>query len=95
MILKLNQTLICKRSIVVGHHGIIENEKYTISLIKNDSVDESLFDFDNYIMVDGFLGYAFYITDNKKFKKSYIWNNFYHPNEIRKIKLKKLSNDII
>ena len=92
MIFILNQTLICKKTLVVGHHGIIKDEKYTIVEVHVKQLsDRKKYNNDvDYIMVNGFLGYYFFISDKYESKKGYIWNNFYHPNEIRKMKLEKI-----
>ena len=86
MIFILNQTLICKKTIIVGEHGIIKDEKYTIGAVQHKKYQNDI----DYIMVNGFLGYYFYTSDKYECKKEYIWNNFYHPNEIRKMKLEKI-----
>ena len=97
MILKVGDVLIAKTSFQ-NHNTIdsffVKDMQYSIRVvheryrINNDRGDA--FRSTDYILVNNLPGYSFYTEDMYYDKYNYVWNCFYTPNELRKIKLEKI-----
>ena len=80
---KVGDKLLCKK--IVKHIHIKETKYYTITKISYDSVliDDWWFN-KNY----NFYSFGSYIK-----KSYYVWDYFYTPQELRKLKLKQLNDE--
>ena len=75
--LKIGDKLLCKKS----YNGVIEGEYYIVTLVKSRFEGKYYY---SIINID---------NDNVYFVKYYyIWDYFYKPQEVRKLKLKQLNN---
>ncbi len=102
MKLKLGDILIAKTSFqntYTTNSFFVKNKKYSIRLLhvdnyrKGDDRKDSWRSRD-YIVVNNLPGYTFYIEEMYKDEKDYIWNCFYTPLEIRKMKLQKINQNV-
>ena len=89
MIFYIGQKLTCKKTITKDQFGIKKDNECEVMVYNT----RSTFTHFDYIMVFGLLGYCFHTEDKYKNNVNYIWNCFYHPGEIRKMKLKKIQNN--
>lgn len=63
----------------------VVHERYRINNDRDDAFRST-----DYILVNNLPGYSFYTEDMYYDKYNYVWNCFYTPNELRKIKLEKI-----
>jgi hypothetical protein len=75
---KIVKTFICKRSLKNGINNLVIGKKYKLLDIQDN---------DTTILIDSYNRYIFF--SNHKGEK-YIWDYFYTPEEIRKMKLKSI-----
>lgn len=101
MKLKLGDILIAKKSFqntYITNSFFVKNKKYSIRLLhvdnyRNGDDSKDSWRSRDYIIVNDLPGYCFYLEDIYQKEKDYIWNCFYTPSEIRKMKLQKINQN--
>ena len=101
MKLKIGDILIAKKSFKntnTTNNFFLKDKKYTVRIshfiLRKINDDKNPFRSVDYVIVNDLPGYDFLTEYIYKDRDNYIWNCFYTPSEIRKIKLLKIKQNV-